>query len=507
MVGLTPETMKKSAFLLAFLLLTGFNIFYKLDGPSVRMWDESRSGINAMEMLETGDLIVMRFDGEPDLWYTKPPLVAWMQAGFMSVLGRTELALRLPSALAALFTCLLLLWFSVTRLGRWRPGFMAGLALVGMKGYIAHHVARTGDSDSVLIFFVTAYGLFFFNALEAERRRKLKWLMLSALALGAAAMAKSSAALLMLPGVFIYTMIQPRPALFQKLLMLTVLTAGAGILAAYYLIREIAEPGFLSLLWNLEWGGRYMGGFPHHHEPWDFFIHALFRIDLFPHLWWVPLILFILFMVRKEVMGRAGLYGLLMAAIYLVIISVPATKLEWYDAQMCPFIALSIGCALHVLIGYVEKTVPDASTRTVATVMVIALLGPNYYLIYRQNNSCADPKKPEYERAGYAAMELLRQRPLMNDYSLLGLGFNQSAHFYKNRLEAEHGVRLHNLDAFHHTPDPDLPLLICHDTLNQVFGSGSRPLLWATDYGCRLYGPEPNARWPVALPSSPQKEQ
>jgi len=495
------------ALLLAFLLLTGFNIFYKLDGPSVRMWDESRSGINAMEMLETGDFIVTRFEGAPDLWYTKPPLVAWMQAGTISALGRTELALRLPSALAALFTCLLLLWFSATRLGSWRPGFIAGMALVGMKGYIAHHVARTGDSDSVLIFFVTAYGLLFFNALEEEGRKRLKWLALSALALGAAAMAKSSAALLMLPGVFIYTMTRPRLAFFSKLLMFTALTSGVGVLIVYYLIREAAEPGLLNLLWNLEWGGRYMGGFPHHHEPWDFFIHALFRIDLFPHLWWGPLIVFILFSVRKDAVGRAGLFGILLSVIYLVIISIPATKLEWYDAQMCSFLALSIGCAMHVLSGWVERNVEEVNRKAVAALIVVALLGPSYYLIYRQNNNCADPKKHEYERAGYAVMELLRQRPEMDDYSLLSPGFNQSAHFYKKRLATEHSVQLQNLDVFHRTPDPDLPVLICHDTLNQVFGSTDRPLLWTTEYGCRLYGPEPRDPLGVALPSSPQKVQ
>lgn len=488
---LTSESMQRWAIFLAFLILTGFNIFYKLDGPSVRMWDESRSGINALEMLETGDFIVTRFEGEPDLWYTKPPLVAWMQAGFFLVLGPTELALRLPSALAGLFTCLLLLWFSATRLGSWRPGFIAGFALVGMKGYITHHVTRTGDSDSVLIFFVTAYALTFFNALETEGRERLRWLLLSTLELGIAAMAKSSAALLMLPGVFFFTLLQPRPTLFQKLLMLVVLTSGAGLLFVYYLIREAAEPGLLSLLWNLEWGGRYMGGFPHHHEPWDFFIHALFRIDLFPHLWWVPLILYTLLQVRKEAVGRAGLYGLLLAAMYLVIISVPATKLEWYDAQMCPFFALSIGCALHILIGWAERNVPEKNSRTVAALIAVSLLGPSYYLIYRQNNSCADPKKLEYERAGYAVMELLRQRPEMIDYSLLSPGFNQSAHFYKKRLAAGHGVQLRNLDSNHHTPDPGLPLLICHDTLNQAFSPGTRPLLWSTKYGCRLYGPEP----------------
>ncbi|MBJ6109715.1 hypothetical protein JAO73_11875 [Hymenobacter sp. BT523] len=46
------------------------------------MWDEARLAVNATEILQSGDWLITRYDGQPDLWNTKPPLFIWLQAGF-----------------------------------------------------------------------------------------------------------------------------------------------------------------------------------------------------------------------------------------------------------------------------------------------------------------------------------------------------------------------------------------------------------------------------------------
>ena len=57
-----------------------------------------------MELLEGSHFLVPEFEGQPDLYGTKPPMLIWAQGSAMALLGVNELAVRLPSALAALFT-------------------------------------------------------------------------------------------------------------------------------------------------------------------------------------------------------------------------------------------------------------------------------------------------------------------------------------------------------------------------------------------------------------------
>src|SRR3954468_544174 len=91
--------------LLAFavlIALCSYPLFVNLGKLSLRMWDESRNAINAYEMLHDHSFFVTHFDGQPDNWNSKPPLMIWLIALFMKFFGPTTLAVRLPSALSAL---------------------------------------------------------------------------------------------------------------------------------------------------------------------------------------------------------------------------------------------------------------------------------------------------------------------------------------------------------------------------------------------------------------------
>jgi 4-amino-4-deoxy-L-arabinose transferase-like glycosyltransferase len=101
--------------IILFLLLTYPPIFLHLGSLPIRIWDESRLAINAYEMNKDGDFLVTHFSGMPDMWNTKPPLMIWLQVFFIKLFGVGELALRLPSAIAAFLTCVFILF-----LPRWR---------------------------------------------------------------------------------------------------------------------------------------------------------------------------------------------------------------------------------------------------------------------------------------------------------------------------------------------------------------------------------------------------
>src|SRR5271165_4719177 len=66
------------------------------------LWDNSETayGEVAREILISHSWIVMHLNGVP--WFVQPPLYFWIAAAFARVLGTTEFALRLPSALATI---------------------------------------------------------------------------------------------------------------------------------------------------------------------------------------------------------------------------------------------------------------------------------------------------------------------------------------------------------------------------------------------------------------------
>src|SRR5262249_46345452 len=61
--------------------------------------DEGALGAATLEMLRRHDFLLPYLAGEPR--YDKPILVYWLQAAFVWLLGPSEWAFRLPSALAA----------------------------------------------------------------------------------------------------------------------------------------------------------------------------------------------------------------------------------------------------------------------------------------------------------------------------------------------------------------------------------------------------------------------
>ena len=95
---------------------------------ATRLWDDDETFFAqvAREMFERGDLIVPWFNQA--LFSHKPPFMYWMMIGAYHLFGVTEFAARLPSALFATASVLL-----VWRLGRilYSPavGFWAAIVI------------------------------------------------------------------------------------------------------------------------------------------------------------------------------------------------------------------------------------------------------------------------------------------------------------------------------------------------------------------------------------------
>src|ERR1700677_3353972 len=123
------------------LMTAGACLFLlNLGGPSLWDIDEGRNATAAEEMFESGDWVVPTFNGK--LRSHKPALLYWLQAAAYKAFGVNEFAARLPSALAAMLTVLLVYELGRRMFSR-ATGLLGGLALASSTLFcVAAHFAN-----------------------------------------------------------------------------------------------------------------------------------------------------------------------------------------------------------------------------------------------------------------------------------------------------------------------------------------------------------------------------
>ncbi|MEM6771496.1 MAG: glycosyltransferase family 39 protein, partial [Bacteroidota bacterium] len=174
-------------------------IFLHLDDMSVEIYDEARRAVSAAEMAR-GDAhwLVPTYNGAPDHWGTKPALLVLCQAFWMKIFGVGELAVRLPSALATLLLCGLMIWWGRRAWGGALAGAMGGLFVLCCWEFMGNHGARTGDFDAMLTLFLTAQVVAFHQWVASG---KTKWLWAAGGAVFLAGLSKGIAGGFFLPGI------------------------------------------------------------------------------------------------------------------------------------------------------------------------------------------------------------------------------------------------------------------------------------------------------------------
>ncbi len=332
--------------LLLFLVLIYFPIFLHLERLPIRLWDESRLAANAWEMSQNGNFLVTYFDGAPDMWNTKPPLLIWLQVLCIKILGLRELSIRLPSAIAAFLTVSLILSFSIRYLKDFWFGMIATLVLVTSYGYIDNHVTRTGDYDSMLILFTTAYSILFFAYTET---RRIAFLHLFFLSLTLAVLTKSIQALLFVPSLLFYLIFSKQMHILRTKWFFIDMFLSFFTISTYYLLREYYNPGYIRAVWENEIGGRYLTIIEEHKGSFLFYFDMLVKHHYADWYWLVPCGVAIGFFVKEEKVRKLCLFSSLLVVTYWLIISSAKTKLEWYSAPMYPFLALIVAIFIHTV--------------------------------------------------------------------------------------------------------------------------------------------------------------
>jgi 4-amino-4-deoxy-L-arabinose transferase-like glycosyltransferase len=240
-------------------------------------------------MIINKNLIVTYFDGKPDMWNTKPPLLIWFIALSMKYFGFNEFALRLPSAICGMTTAVILFLFCKNYFHDLRAGIASGLVLITSLGFIREHVARTGDYDAMLVLWVVAYSISFFSYLHTRKQRQYLYLLIATIALVLAVWTKGIAGLMCLPGILLYTAWQKKlkKLLFSPEFYIAVtffLVSSLG----YYLLREYYNPGYINAVVKNELTGRYLNTVENNSGGFLFYYKDLISFKFIPWIYLLP---------------------------------------------------------------------------------------------------------------------------------------------------------------------------------------------------------------------------
>ncbi len=428
-------------------------------------------------MVLDGDPIVLKNNREVSLYNTKPPFVIWLQALSIKLLGPTELAIRLPSALAALLTVLMLVLFSKRTLGDIRIGVVAALVLVTTQGYARNHIARSGDLDAVLIFWIVFYSLLAFHYLLRAPQNYRWYFSWIGIGMAAAFLSKSIAGWMPLLGLLGAAIVSRRLGDTLKkpyLYLVGVLVLATG--AVYYGWRESLAPGYLDKVFFSEYQRLTDNIMPWHERPFWFYAQNMWQRDFFtPHVYLlVPA--FVLGLWRKDQWRRFTWMLLVFCGAYFLLISYPPVKLEWYAAPLYPFLALLIGVGWCRLMdigeSYVERK--EAWSGVFFYALLAAFMAYPYFTIWNsiQNRKPVD----SFEREGYTMRQWQAEKPDLKSYQVLMTAkypqHLDQFHFYRKALNHWEEGNIRHAPRYTHLAIGDT-VLCCQsenlDTLQQQF--------------------------------------
>ena len=265
-------------FLLAFILFSG-------NTHSLTDQDEAAYAGFAKQMIESGNWVTPEF-----MWseaHRKPPLHFWNIAISYKVFGVNEFAVRFPSALFVLLTCLLV--------------FFAGKKIVGERlallwvvvlstSLLVPVLGKISVTDSTLLFFTTACAFSFYFVLQ---QRAWKWVLVFWVSFALALLTKGPPVLLFALGLSgLLLVLHPNrrnQILFHPWFFLPL--AFLPLLAWGYATMQYDQGKFVQ--WMIDWyilkrvGGSVFGqsGFPGMHLlmiilffiPWLLFLPQAFN--------------------------------------------------------------------------------------------------------------------------------------------------------------------------------------------------------------------------------------
>lgn len=320
-------------------VLASFMFFWRLGDKPLENWDEGIHAEVTREMYREGHMFSMTY--REQLYTAKPPLRFWMTAAVFPVFGQTAFALRFWSAIAGIATALLITFWMFRISNSLRLSFLAGALFVTGR-FVLYHAFRTGETDGLLVLFLTAAMFAYWKSIRSPR-----WLYAFGGLVGLAIMTKSFAGLIPVIVMAIDCTLARRWSRYG--IKVVAIAAGiAAVVAAPWHIFELIRNG--KTFWDGYFGFHVLDRATEvlykNNVSWFWYAEVMFK-RMFPFGVFIPLA--VLLSARRWLMKRDALDRLLLIwfVTVFVLFSFVRTKFDWYLLPLyAPLVMiLSRGCS------------------------------------------------------------------------------------------------------------------------------------------------------------------
>jgi len=329
--------------------------------------DEARYAEIPREIIVTGDWVSPHFNGLR--YFEKPIMGYWLNAASFLAFGENAFALRLPSALAAGLTALIIFLLTARFSGRRSAYLAAGIYLT--SAFVAG-VGTLAVLDTFLQFFLTGSIASFYVAYrEQHRAKQLTWLAVSGAFCAGAFLVKGFLALavpLIVVGAYLLLRRDWRSMGTMPWLPISVAVV---LVAPWALLIALREPDFWHYFFWVEHVRRFLSDDAQHSEPFWYFIARPYAA-----LPWIVLLPAAIIGLRSG-SERNGLptYAAIWALLPFLFFSASRGKLITYILPcFAPFsIVLAVGLERYLAAG--RKGVFRAGTVVLIAVLALAVAG------------------------------------------------------------------------------------------------------------------------------------
>jgi 4-amino-4-deoxy-L-arabinose transferase-like glycosyltransferase len=354
---------------------------------------------------------------------------------------------RLPSAIAGLLTCMAIIVLAVKYLKDYWFGIIAVLVLISSQGYVNGHVTRTGDYDALLTLFTTVAGLSFFAYCENQRSRWLYYFFAFTIL---AALTKGITALLFSPALLIYVVWRRQLITLLKNKNFYIgIASFLTIVVGYYFLREAYNPGYIEAVFENELGGRFLNTLEAHEASAWFYYDNLMNSLFKPWFYLIPCGILVGFFIKDERIKRIAIFCTLMATVFLLVISISQTKLEWYDAPLYPFLSIIVAIFVYAVYGLLkgnEKLNAVFAFNPLPVLFLFLLVVAPYRAMLQKTYLPQEyPWDKDFYEMSYYLRDGLRGKHDLNSQTLCYDGYSTHLAFYINLMN-DKGINVHLKD-------------------------------------------------------------